>query len=344
MLLVALSAMTVSALVVWRLIPFLQKINVSQTILEDAPDRHMQKSGTPTMGGIGIITGIVFGAAVSVILIGFSADLAVCVIVTIIFGIIGFIDDYTKVAKKRNLGLRARQKLALQLIVSLFIALYYVFIADHGTEIVIPFIFKRVDIGYFIIPYFMFIVVALVNAVNLTDGLDGLAGSVSAVSSLFWPVFVSFTALVSGIVDPELFLGESLRSMISVSMLFMAIAGACLGFLMFNRHPAKIFMGDTGSLALGGGMAAAAIMTHTELFIPIAGLVFVIEAFSDILQIASYKLRHGKRVFKMAPLHHHFELTGWSEKKVVFVFSGVTVFLCAACVVISRIVANAYFV
>jgi phospho-N-acetylmuramoyl-pentapeptide-transferase len=343
MLIVALSAMIISALVVWRLIPFLRKIKVSQTILEDAPERHMQKSGTPTMGGIGIITGIVFGAAVAGILAGFSADLAVCVVVTIAFGITGFVDDYTKVAKKRNLGLTAKQKLAVQLIISLLIALYYVFIAGHGTEIVIPFLFKRVDIGYFIIPYFMFIIVALVNAVNLTDGLDGLAGGVSAVSSLFWPVFAAFTALAIGIADPELVSDESLRSIISVSMLFMAIAGACLGFLLFNRHPAKIFMGDTGSLALGGGMAAAAILTHTELFIPIAGFVFVAEAFSDVIQVASYKLRHGKRVFKMAPLHHHFELSGWPERKVVIVFSGVTVILCAACVLISRIVMSAYF-
>jgi len=344
MLMVVLSAMIVSALVVWRLIPFLKKVKISQTILEDAPERHMQKSGTPTMGGIGIITGIVFGAAVSVILTGFSADLTVCVIVTIVFGIIGFVDDYTKVAKKRNLGLTAKQKLILQLIIALIIALYYVFIANHGTEIVIPFIFKRADIGYFIIPYFMFIIVAMVNAVNLTDGLDGLAGSVSAASSLFWPVFVSFTVFVSGIVDPELYLGAPMQSIISVSMLPMAIAGSCIGFLLFNRHPAKIFMGDTGSLALGGGIAAVAIFTHTELFLPIAGFVFVVEALSDIIQVASYKLRHGKRVFKMAPLHHHFELSGWSEKKVVFVFVGVTVFLCAACIAVSRIVSNGYFV
>jgi phospho-N-acetylmuramoyl-pentapeptide-transferase len=150
--------------------------------------------------------------------------------------------------------------------------------------------------------------------------------------------------LVSGIADPDLYSGADVRSIVSVSMMFTAIAGACIGFLIFNRHPAKIFMGDTGSLAIGGGMAAAAIMTHTELFLPVVGLVFVVETLSDIIQVASYRLRRGKRVFKMAPLHHHFELSGWSEKKVVMVFVSVTVVLCAACVIVSRITGNQYFI
>jgi phospho-N-acetylmuramoyl-pentapeptide-transferase len=179
----------------------------------------------------------------------------------------------------------------------------------------------------------MFIIVAMVNAVNLTDGLDGLAGGVSASASLFWPLLVIFTA--SSVDGWQPLFAQSIEE--SVPMLFMAVTGACLGFLVFNRYPAKIFMGDTGSLALGGGMAAAAIMTHTELFLPVAGLVFVLEALSDILQVASYKLRGGKRIFKMAPLHHHFELGGWSERKVVNVFVSTTIALCIVCVALSAL-------
>jgi phospho-N-acetylmuramoyl-pentapeptide-transferase len=332
---IVMASMAASALVIWRLIPFLKRVNASQTILEDAPERHMKKSGTPTMGGIGIITGIVFGSAVAVIFTGFSADLAVCAMTVVVFGAIGFLDDYTKIAKKRNLGLTAKQKLALQCVIALLISLYYVFIAGHGTEIVIPFVFKVVDIGYFIIPYFMFIIVAMVNAVNLADGLDGLAGSVSASMSLFWPPLVLIAASATTELQP-LFAGVLAES---VPMLPLAITGACLGFLLFNRYPAKIFMGDTGSLALGGGMAVAAIMTHTELFLPVAGLVFVLEALSDILQVASYKLRGGKRLFRMAPLHHHFELGGWSERKVVNIFAGVTIALSLICVILSAALA-----
>jgi phospho-N-acetylmuramoyl-pentapeptide-transferase len=272
------------------------------------------------------------------LLIKFSANTGIVLLVTIVFGFVGFLDDYTKINKRRNLGLTARQKIAFQIVVSLFVALYYVYVADMGTEILIPFLWKHVDLGLFIIPYIMFIMIAMVNSVNLTDGLDGLAGGVSAMLSLFFPIMTLLamclgyeaisSAAFTGIATDGTAAGIGIMNIVLDSLFFASVAGACLGFLIFNRHPAKIFMGDTGSLAIGGGIATAAIFVHMELFLPIVGLIFVLEALSDIIQVTSYKLRHGKRVFKMAPLHHHFELSGWSEKKVVTVFIGVTLMLC----------------
>ena len=330
-------AFCVTALFTWKLIPALKKVDTTQTILDDAPERHQEKSGTPTMGGLAIIFGLLVGSAVSMILNGFSSNLTVVLILVLVFGGVGFLDDYTKVAKKRNLGLRAREKLALQIFFSLAFAIYYVFVAKMGTQIIIPFIWKSVNIGYWIIPYIIFIMVAMVNAVNLTDGLDGLAAGVSTAISLFFPLI---TILGSGL-GYEIFVHASgsgvqfvLLDSMRDSIFFAALAGACMGFLVFNRYPAKIFMGDTGSLAIGGGIAAAAIITHMELMLPILGLVFVVEALSDIIQVGSYKYRNGKRVFKMAPIHHHFELSGWHEKKVVFVFVTFTAVLCVISIVI----------
>ncbi|MDR3072454.1 MAG: phospho-N-acetylmuramoyl-pentapeptide-transferase [Clostridiales Family XIII bacterium] len=323
-----LAAALVSMLITWRLIPFLKKVRSTQTIHEDAPDSHNKKSGTPTMGGVAIILGIMVGCAIAVFLVKMSLNLLVILGVLLSFGLVGFLDDYTKVAKRRNLGLTAKQKIAFQLGVSLFVALYYVFVAQMGTKILIPFVWKSVDIGYFMIPYIMFIMVAMVNAVNLTDGLDGLAAGVSTILSLFFPIIcilgmhLSFN-LLSGPESATAILNSTMDA-----MFFFSLAGACLGFLVFNRHPAKIFMGDTGSLALGGGIAAAAIFTRMELFLPIIGLLFVLEALSDIIQVAYFKISKGKRIFKMAPLHHHFELSGWSETKVVSVFTGITLLLC----------------
>lgn len=331
MLIPLVIAFCVTALFTWKLIPLLKKLNTTQTILEDAPEVHQEKSGTPTMGGLALIFGLVVGASASMLINGFSSNLTVVLILVLVFAGVGFLDDYTKVVKKRNLGLTARQKLALQLLLSLGFALYYVFIAHLGTEILIPFAWKSVDLGYWIIPYIVFIMVAMVNAVNLTDGLDGLAAGVTTVTSLFFPLI---TVLGLGLgyrlfenADGSFGVGFRVIGEVSDSMFFAALAGACMGFLVFNRYPAKIFMGDTGSLAIGGGIAAAAIVTHMELFLPILGLIFVIEALSDIIQVASYKLRNGKRVFKMAPIHHHFELSGWHEKKVVLVFVSFTALL-----------------
>ncbi|MDR0817748.1 MAG: phospho-N-acetylmuramoyl-pentapeptide-transferase [Clostridiales Family XIII bacterium] len=327
-------AMVVTNIVVRHLIPYLKKIKSTQQIYEDAPDSHQIKAGTPTMGGVGIILGVLIGTVFAMGIIKVSMNLIVVLIVFVLFGAVGFLDDYTKVAKRRNLGLTAKQKIVFQLIVSIGVALYYVFFSGCGTQIVIPFIWKTVELGYWIIPYIVFIMVAMTNSVNLTDGLDGLAAGVTTVMSLFWPVIATFGVMLTRGVISGASDSDAITNYTIDAFFFSALAGACLGFLAYNRYPAKIFMGDTGSLAIGGGIAAAALFTKMELFLPVVGLIFGLEALSDIIQVASYKLRNGKRVFKMAPLHHHFELSGWREQKVVAVFVGVTIILCVITVVI----------
>lgn len=333
-LLPLLVAFGVSAMIAWKLIPFLKRVKGTQTIHEDVPDSHHRKAGTPTMGGIAIIAGCCFGSITAMVFSGFSANIVVALTVMLIFGFVGFFDDYKKIANRRNLGLTAKQKLLLQSVVALGVAFYYLYAAELGTRILIPFLWRSVDIGLWMIPYIVFIIIAMVNSVNLTDGLDGLAGGVTTVLSIFYPLFAIF-GLGLGISLYPADMGE-VTSLLGIgdAVFFVALAGACLGFLLFNRYPARIFMGDTGSLALGGGIAAGAIFSHLELLLPIAGFIFVLEALSDIIQVGSYKLRHGKRVFKMAPLHHHFEKSGWHERKVVYAFTGVTFALCLLSVVV----------
>jgi phospho-N-acetylmuramoyl-pentapeptide-transferase len=297
-----------------------------------APEEHRQKSGTPTMGGIAMLCGTAAGCIAAMIALGFSTNLLFILGITLVIGGIGLLDDMKKISKKHNLGLRARHKLALQIVLALACAFYYIAVADMGTFIIIPFVWKAVNIGLWMYAYIVFVVVAVVNAVNLTDGLDGLASGTSFVVTIFFPIFALLGFALSLLRNEALSILNISRNMTD-AMIFPALAGACIGFLFFNRYPAKIFMGDTGSLALGGGIAVGAIFSHMELLLPIAGFVFVIEALSDIIQVGSYKLRGGKRVFKMAPIHHHFELSGWHEKKVVTVFVTVAFALCAACAV-----------
>lgn len=289
------------------MIPVLKKIKAGQSIREDGPQTHMVKSGTPTMGGLVIIAAVL----ITCLTAGeTTTDMLIIIAAFVAFGILGFLDDFVKVTLKRNLGLTAKQKFLLQVLIAVGLALYQSKVSVYGTTVFVPFIDKYIDFGIWYIPFVAFVVVAMVNSVNLTDGLDGLASGVTLIVAVF-------LALVG-----------SDFGFTTTSVFCSAMAGACLGFLMFNRHPAKVFMGDTGSLALGGGIAAAAIMMNIEMIIPIAGGVYVAETVSVILQVASYKLR-GKRIFKMAPLHHHFELSGWKETKVVLVFWMVTFVLCA---------------
>ena len=311
------------------LIPYLKRLGRTQAIYELAPEEHRRKSGTPTMGGIAILVGTAAGCAAAMILLGFSDSLLFILCITLVFGCIGMLDDVKKIAKKQNQGLRARHKLLLQIAIALACAIYYAFVANMGTYIIVPFVWKAVNIGPWIFPYIVFIVVAMTNAVNLTDGLDGLASGTSFICAIFFPIFALLGFGLSLAQNGEIVMEGITRSM-GDAMIFPALAGACIGFLFFNRHPAKIFMGDTGSLALGGGLSVGAIFAHMELLLPIVGLVFVLEALSVVIQVGSYKLRKGKRVFKMAPLHHHFELSGWQEKKVVSVFVTITSVLCAA--------------
>lgn len=293
-------------------IPVLKR-KAGQNIREDGPQSHLSKAGTPSMGGIAIIIAAsltTIGAAVMGKIDGLGC--AIILLVFVGFGLIGFFDDYLKVIKKNNLGLRAYQKFGLQTILSVILAVYLANYTEGSTSVYIPFADIYVNFGIWYIPFVVFVVLAMTNAVNLTDGLDGLASGVTAFISLFFAV-AGFTY---GIATGAYFCS--------------AMCGACLGFLVFNRNPAKVFMGDTGSLALGGGLAAAAILMKLELLLPIVGLLYVIEALSVVLQVGYFKISGGKRIFKMAPIHHHFEKCGYSEVQVVAGFWIFAVLCCVA--------------
>jgi len=287
-------------------IPILQRLKVGQSIRGAGPKSHMSKSGTPTMGGLIILAALVITTLTSGII---NRDLYVILFSTIAFGTIGFIDDFIKVVLRRNLGLKAYQKLMGQIVIAVGIAIYQSSASVTGTKILVPFINTYWDLGVLYIPYIATVVVATVNSVNLTDGLDGLASGVTLIVASFF----SLVAMNWGYSSLAIFSG--------------ALTGTCLGFLRFNAHPAKVFMGDTGSLALGGAISAIAILMNLTLFIPIVGGIYFAETVSVILQVASFKLT-GKRIFKMSPLHHHYELKGWKETKVVIVFWSVTLILC----------------
>ncbi|MDR5658029.1 phospho-N-acetylmuramoyl-pentapeptide-transferase [Serpentinicella sp. ANB-PHB4] len=301
------------------IIPFLKKLKVGQTVRDEGPKSHSIKSGTPTIGGIIIIISIFITSLTSGII---NRDLWVALFVTLAFGIIGFIDDFIKVVMKRNLGLRAYQKLILQIIVAVILAIYKTSQSHEAinTKILIPFIDGQfeigslsipqyLDLGVLYIPFIVFVVVATVNSANLTDGLDGLASGVTLIIAAFF----GFVAMQEGFT--------------SLAIFASAVTGACLGFLKFNSHPAQVFMGDTGSLALGGAIASLAVLMNVTLIIPIVGGIYFAESLSVIIQVFSFRLT-GKRVFKMSPLHHHYELSGWAETKVVTVFWITTVILC----------------
>jgi phospho-N-acetylmuramoyl-pentapeptide-transferase len=302
----------ISATLTFIAIPILQNLKAGQNIREEGPRSHQIKAGTPSMGGIAIIAATIITCLTSK---EFSKDMGVVLVAFLLFGILGFLDDYLKVAKKQNLGLRAWQKLALQIIIAGAVAAYQANVSIYGTSVFIPFINEYWEFGIFYIPFVAFVVVAMVNSVNLTDGLDGLASGVTTLVALFFAISaVMFGVNAGGVFNA-------------------ALTGACMGFLMFNKNPAKVFMGDTGSLALGGGLAAAAIIMNMELMLPIVGLIYVLEALSVVIQVVSFKTR-GKRVFKMAPLHHHFELCGLKETQVVWLFWLFTLICCVIGLVI----------
>ena len=276
-----------------RLIPELHKLKFGQSIREEGPKSHQAKSGTPTMGGIMIILSI---AVASLVICPFTLELTLALGIMLGHFLLGFLDDYIKVVKKQNLGLKAKQKLLGQIIIAVLVAYY----AGLPTDLWVPFA-GNIDLGMGFYALLLFVLVGTSNAVNLTDGLDGLASGTVVVASLSYMLIC-------------LWLDK-----LELAVFCGAMAGACLGFLKYNYHPAKIFMGDTGSLALGGAIAAVGIFTHTEVLLAVIGIIFVCEAMSVIIQVTSFKTR-GKRVFLMSPIHHHFELKGWSEKKVVWRF------------------------
>jgi phospho-N-acetylmuramoyl-pentapeptide-transferase len=282
-------------------IPFLRRLKFGQSIRDEGPKSHRKKSGTPTMGGIVIFISLMVTTLLMVAKFGkLNTETYLLLFVTFGYGLLGFLDDFIKVVMKRNLGLTSKQKLVGQIVIAI---VFFIFYKNHGfgTELAIPGTDVSFDLswGYFLL--ILFLLVGSSNAVNLTDGLDGLLAGTSAVA------FGAYAVLAYNLEQFE------------VAIFCMAVVGAVLGFLVFNAHPAKVFMGDTGSLALGGALAAVAILTKLELLLAIVGGVFAIETLSVIIQVISFKTT-GKRVFKMSPLHHHYELSGWSEWRVVVTF------------------------
>lgn len=306
-------AAVITGLLGYFMVPFLHKIKFGQTIREVGPSWHKNKQGTPTMGGIMFIIGssvaavicIAFlwlngGAETQLMLVKFVAG----ALMAVGFGIVGFLDDYISIKKHRNLGLTEIQKLILQFII---VGAYLLSVALAGgtTETVIPFL-GSVDLGFFYYILAAVFIVGMVNAVNFTDGIDGLNTSVTLVVALVFSVIAM------------------LLNRVGLSLYAAAIVGAMIGFLFWNANPAKVFMGDTGSLFLGGAVCALAFGVDMPILLILIGIIYIVEILSVVLQVTYFKISHGKRIFKMAPIHHHFEMCGWNENKICFVFSGVT--------------------
>ena len=288
-------------------IPMLARFKFGQTVRDEGPQSHLAKNGTPTMGGVMMIVAILITGLTRAKI---SQGLIVGLICIVGFGFVGFLDDFIEIKMKRSLGLKAYQKIILQFALALYIAYYQYSASPSATQLVIPFTNHIINLGIWYIPFMMIFIIGTVNAVNLTDGLDGLASGVTLIVSCF---FILFAVSISNS---------------DVAILAAATAGACLGFLGFNAYPAKVFMGDTGSMALGGAVVAFATLTNSPLLIVIVGFIYLAEALSVMIQVTYFKLTNGKRIFKMAPLHHHFEQCGWPETRVVFIFWIATVVLC----------------
>lgn len=302
----ALIAFVIHVILCPIVIPFLSRLKFGQYVRDDGPQSHLKKAGTPTMGGVVILASLIL---TSFIFIPSNLDILPILLVTVGFGIIGFLDDFIKVVMKRSLGLNPLQKILGQILVTAVFGYYLLTATSIGSWIIIPFSGGfEIDLKFLFIPFLLVVMIGTVNSVNLTDGLDGLASGVTVIVATFF-------AIVSWGQNSE------------ITPITSAAVGSLLGFLLFNAYPARVFMGDTGSLALGGFVAATAFMLKMPLFLLIVGLIYVLEALSVILQVGYYKMTK-KRIFKMAPLHHHFELSGWTETKVVAVFCIITAILC----------------
>ena len=306
-------AAVITGLLGYFMVPFLHKIKFGQTIREVGPSWHKNKQGTPTMGGIMFIIGSSVAAVICIAFLwlngGAETQLMLVKVVAgalmaVGFGIVGFLDDYISIKKHRNLGLTEIQKLILQFII---VGAYLLSVALAGgtTETVIPFL-GSVDLGFFYYILAAVFIVGMVNAVNFTDGIDGLNTSVTLVVALVFSVIAM------------------LLNRVGLSLYAAAIVGAMIGFLFWNANPAKVFMGDTGSLFLGGAVCALAFGVNMPILLILIGVIYIVEILSVVLQVTYFKISHGKRIFKMAPIHHHFEMCGWNENKICFVFSGVT--------------------
>ncbi|REB09673.1 phospho-N-acetylmuramoyl-pentapeptide-transferase [Sporosarcina sp. BI001-red] len=293
-----------TALLGYAIIPLLRRMKFGQSIREEGPQAHMKKAGTPTMGGLIFLVAILIATPILSYINGvLTTQTIVLLLVLVGFGVIGFIDDFIIVVMKRNLGLTSLQKLIGQIIIAIF-AFFLLKLGPFDTVISIPFTGFEIDMGIFYVVFLIFWLVGFSNAVNLTDGLDGLVSGTSSIAfSAFGILAVSYNQQ-------------------DIAMFSFVVSGAMLGFLLFNMKPARVFMGDTGSLALGGALAMISMLMKQEFLLLIIGIVYVIETLSVIIQVISFKTT-GKRVFKMSPIHHHFELSGWSEWKVVLVFWGI---------------------
>lgn len=293
-----------TALLGYAIIPLLRRMKFGQSIREEGPQAHMKKAGTPTMGGLIFLVAILIATPILSYINGvLTTQTIVLLLVLVGFGVIGFIDDFIIVVMKRNLGLTSLQKLIGQIIIAIF-AFFLLKLGPFDTVISIPFTGLEIDMGIFYVVFLIFWLVGFSNAVNLTDGLDGLVSGTSSIAfSAFGILAVSYNQQ-------------------DIAMFSFVVSGAMLGFLLFNMKPARVFMGDTGSLALGGALAMISMLIKQEFLLLIIGIVYVIETLSVIIQVISFKTT-GKRVFKMSPIHHHFELSGWSEWKVVLVFWGI---------------------
>lgn len=304
-------AFAISAMLCPIVIPFLHRLKFGQEVRREGPESHLKKQGTPTMGGLIILTSVI---VTSLFYIRDYPKILPVLFMTVGFGIVGFLDDYIKIVMKRSEGLKPFQKIIGQLIITGIFAYYLIHSKDVGTGMLIPFTggFDKglyLNLGILFVPAVFFIVIGTDNGVNFTDGLDGLCTSVTILVATFLTVVA---------------IGEKA----GISPITGAVVGSLLGFLLFNVYPARVFMGDTGSLALGGFVASSAFMMQIPIFIAIIGFIYLLEVLSDIIQIAYFKKTGGKRFFKMAPIHHHFELCGWSETRVVAVFAIVTTVLC----------------
>ena len=302
-----LISFAISAVLCPILIPFLRKLKFGQTIREEGPKAHAKKSGTPTMGGVAILISI---AVTSLLFVKDHPKLIPILFTTVGFGVVGLLDDFIKVVLKRSEGLKPWQKLLGQLVIA-GILCYYLMTSDVvSTAMIIPFTGgKTLNLGWFFIPAFFVIVLGTDNGVNLTDGLDGLCTSVTILVAVFFTVV-------------------SIGEESGIEPITGAVVGSLLGFLVFNAYPARVFMGDTGSLALGGFVVSTAFMLQMPIFILLVGFIYFAETLSVMLQVAYFKKTHGKRLFRMTPIHHHFELGGWSETSIVTVFTTVTALLC----------------
>lgn len=296
--LIILVSFTIPLIVLPFFINYLKKHNVGQKIRQEGPNLHQHKTGTPTMGGVIVILTLI---TIVLFLVPYNKYVLWSLIITVGFGLIGLVDDLIKYLKKRSLGLLTMQKLFLQIGFALIVAYFVQQSTDLGTEIYLPFIKNSIDLGIMFVPFVVLVMISSVNAVNLTDGLDGLAGGLIIIAMF------SF-ALIAYI-----------QNVLPMSLFALIVAFISLGFLIYNFYPAQIFLGDVGSLALGGALASVAIFTKTELLLLVLGGVFVIETLSVILQVVSVKLR-GKIIFKMSPIHHHFELCDWKEPKIIIRF------------------------